>query len=353
MTTKDTVVSDFMAYSPYWMTDRSQNRDGTSCVMYSPVDGEPRPGQIDRKSGNEYDKSLISRRNEAKNKGRASPLYAKKQGHAVFDLVFVDEGDLLRVEQEHTGPGQVKKRSWQVGSLSLSLQPVLSHLSLTHSLSPFLSVFLSFCFAVFLILEHFASFSVTYHSYSPTHGVGRQAVWNLHCDRTWIMTGTPVNNNATGLLSLFELCRCGASLPARVQGLWTKDGSRPLTFMEQVRRLNWYQGNKAMLEVSSLSFFLDGVPCPWYHTRTSSHPRCLLCTQRGTDAVALCRCSSSTSSLNRQFTCDLTCTVRCCRRFGCCRRMTSCGEQSTSPRSRRRTPTTAARSRAASTSISL
>ena len=75
-----------------------------------------------------------------------------------------------------------------------------------------------------------------------------QAVWNLHCDRTWIMTGTPVNNNATGLLSLFELCRCGASLPARVQGLWTKDGSRPLTFMEQVRRLNWYAGNKAMLE---------------------------------------------------------------------------------------------------------
>ena len=62
------------------------------------------------------------------------------------------------------------------------------------------------------------------------------------------MTGTPVNNNATGLLSLFELCRCGASLPARVQGLWTKDGSRPLTFMEQVRRLNWYAGNKAMLE---------------------------------------------------------------------------------------------------------
>jgi hypothetical protein len=117
MTTKDTVVSDFMAYSPYWMTDRSQNRDGTSCVMYSPVDGEPRPGQIDRKSGNEFDKSLISRRSEGRKKGRVSPLYARKQGHAVFDLIFVDEGDLLRVESEHTGPGQVKKRSWQVCAL--------------------------------------------------------------------------------------------------------------------------------------------------------------------------------------------------------------------------------------------
>mmetsp|Transcript_17394 Transcript_17394/g.45419 ORF Transcript_17394/g.45419 Transcript_17394/m.45419 type:complete len:1392 (-) Transcript_17394:111-4286(-) len=187
LTTKDTVVSDFMSYSPYWMTDRSMNRDGTSHVMYAPIDGEPRPGQIDRKSGDELDRNLISRRTEGRNKGRVSPLYARKEGHAVFDLIFVDEGDLLRVEAEHTGPGLVKKRSWQ-------------------------------------------------------------AVWNLHCDRTWIMTGTPVNNNATGLLSLFELCRCGQSLPARVQGLWTKDGSRPLTFMEQVRRLNWYQGNKAMLE---------------------------------------------------------------------------------------------------------
>ena len=69
---------------------------------------------IDRKSGSEYDKDLIKRRTDGRNKGRVSPLYARKQGHAVFNLVFVDEGDLLRVEAEHTGPGHVKKRGWQV-----------------------------------------------------------------------------------------------------------------------------------------------------------------------------------------------------------------------------------------------
>lgn len=238
MTTKDTVVSDFMAYSPYWMTDRSQNRDGTSCVMYSPVDGEPRPGQIDRKSGNEFDKSLISRRSEGRKKGRVSPLYARKQGHAVFDLIFVDEGDLLRVESEHTGPGQVKKRSWQV----CPLPPSAVH----HRSAPIDSHLCRNAFGV-RISRPRCSYSLRSHPYFVCRCC-EQAVWNLHCDRTWIMTGTPVNNNATGLLSLFELCRCGISLPARVQGLWTKDGARPLTFMEQVRRLNWYAGNKAMLE---------------------------------------------------------------------------------------------------------
>jgi hypothetical protein len=42
LTTKDTLVSDFQTYSPYWMSDHSQNKAGTSTVMYSPVDGEPR-----------------------------------------------------------------------------------------------------------------------------------------------------------------------------------------------------------------------------------------------------------------------------------------------------------------------
>ena len=183
LTTKDIVVMDFQVNSPYWITEHSKNKEGTSVVMYSPKDGEP---QVNRKNPKE-DNALIKRRRDARSRGRRSRLFSTKPGQGVFDLVFVDEGDMIRAETEHMTPGQVRKRSWQ-------------------------------------------------------------AHWHLHCDRTWIMTGTPVNNNATGLLSLFELGRCGASLPKKVQGLWTRDGSRPLAFMEQVKRLNWIQQNAAQVQ---------------------------------------------------------------------------------------------------------
>lgn len=183
LTTKDIVVMDFQVNSPYWITEHSKNGEGTSVVMYSPKDGEPKRNSKNPKEDN----ALIKRRKEAERRGRRSRLFSTKPGQGVFDLVFVDEGDMIRAETEHMTPGQVRKRSWQ-------------------------------------------------------------AHWHLHCDRTWIMTGTPVNNNATGLLSLFELGRCGASLPKKVQGLWTRDGSRPLAFMEQVKRLNWIQQNAAQVQ---------------------------------------------------------------------------------------------------------
>ena len=106
LTTKDTLVSDFVTYSPYWMTEKSRNVLGGT-VMYAPRDGEPSKGDVNHTSGDDKECSLIGRRNEGRRKRRVSKLYARELGHAVFDLVFVDEGDLLRVEADHTGPDQV------------------------------------------------------------------------------------------------------------------------------------------------------------------------------------------------------------------------------------------------------
>lgn len=166
------------------MTDKSQNRAATSVVMYAPVDGEP-VGSADIKGKSE--RQLGARRQEGRRQEKRSLLFRQEPGKSVFDLIFVDEGDLLRVETDHLVPGQVRKRSWQ-------------------------------------------------------------ACWHLFCDRTWIMTGTPINNNATGLLSLFELCRCDQWLPDRVRNLRVNDGSRDLSFMEKVRRLNWDKHDAATAE---------------------------------------------------------------------------------------------------------
>ena len=184
LTTKDTLVSDFQGYSPYWLSDHSQNKTDTSYVMYAPVDGEP--SRKDPKL-----KPLSDRRRNGKRDGKKSKLYKDAKDEGIFTFVFVDEGDLLRAEADHLVPGQVRKRSYQ-------------------------------------------------------------ACWHLFCPNTWILTGTPINNNATGLLSLFELCRCEDSLPARVRGLTEQGvaGGAPLSFMQKVRRLNW--DNLAAANVEAL-----------------------------------------------------------------------------------------------------
>eukprot|EP00039_Didymoeca_costata_P030270 m.28724 g.28724 ORF g.28724 m.28724 type:complete len:1207 (+) comp8029_c0_seq1:268-3888(+) len=136
---------------------------------------------------------LVKRRRDSQKRNRDSLLYLKKRNEGLFSLVFVDEGDLVRAETPHATPGQIRKRSWQ-------------------------------------------------------------AVWHLFCPQTWIMTGTPVNNNATGLLSLFEVARCDRYLPERVRELKASDRSRDLTFMEKVRRLSLGSPEKATIEaVKTLS----------------------------------------------------------------------------------------------------
>jgi SNF2 family DNA or RNA helicase len=130
---------------------------------------------------------LADRRKEGKRKGKRSKLFHDKYGVSLFDCVFIDEGDLLRAEQDHLIPGQIRKRSWQ-------------------------------------------------------------AAWHLACPRTWALTGTPINNNATGLLSLFELGRCDGWLPERVLKLTENESAVPLSFMQKVRRLNWAVPAQATVE---------------------------------------------------------------------------------------------------------
>ena len=134
-------------------------------------------------------KPLSDRRKNAKRDKKKSKLYLDEYGKGIFSFVFVDEGDLLRAEGEHLIPGQIRKRSYQ-------------------------------------------------------------ACWHLFCDKTWILTGTPINNNAIGLLSLFELCRCDPALPERVQGLTENsiEGGTPLSFMQKVRRLDWDNPAAAQME---------------------------------------------------------------------------------------------------------